>query len=142
MARCLLFQKPGQTAKFHPWRTDLPGNQASVLAPPLPCNSDFHDPLSHQRTRSGSTCRILPTLGQWVEAEKKLKETPLLLRTPAGYVQPSPWLAISNKNVELMHKFMSELGLSPVSRSRVATTHHIGPKPWEFTGEDEDEFFT
>ncbi|WP_258122501.1 P27 family phage terminase small subunit [Mesorhizobium onobrychidis] len=69
-----------------------------------------------------------------MEAEKKLKDTPALLRTPAGYVQPSPWLAISNKNVEL-HKFMSELGLSPVSRSRVATTHHIGPKPWEFTGE-------
>jgi hypothetical protein len=27
----------------------------------------------------------------------------------------------------------------PVSRSRVATTHHIGPKPWAFTGEDEDD---
>ncbi|WP_394892233.1 phage terminase small subunit P27 family [Mesorhizobium sp. AaZ16] len=67
--------------------------------------------------------------GRWVEAERKLKETPALLRTPAGYVQPSPWLAISNKNVELMHKFMSELGLSPVSRSRVATTHHTGQSP-------------
>ena len=54
----------------------------------------------------------------------------------------TPWLAISNKNVELMHKFMSELGLSPVSRSRV-TTYHIGPKPWEYTGEnDDDEFFS
>jgi P27 family predicted phage terminase small subunit len=63
--------------------------------------------------------------GRWVEAEKKLKETPALLRTPAGYVQPSPWLAISNKNVELMHKFMCELGLSPVSRSRVTTTRQI-----------------
>jgi P27 family predicted phage terminase small subunit len=79
--------------------------------------------------------------GRWVEAEKKLKETPALLRTPAGYVQPSPWLAISNKNIELMHKFMSELGLSPVSRSRVSTTNRMGPKPWEFTGEEEDEFF-
>ena len=79
--------------------------------------------------------------GRWVEAEKKLKETPHLLRTPAGYVQPSPWLAISNKNVELMYKFMSELGLSPVSRSRVASTRDMGPKPWEFTGE-EDEFFS
>jgi hypothetical protein len=66
-----------------------------------------------------------------VEAEKKLKETPALLRTPAGFVQPSPWLGISNKNLELMHKFLCELGLSPVSRSRVATTHHMGPKPWE-----------
>ncbi len=40
-----------------------------------------------------------------------------------------------------MHKFMSELGLSPVARSRVSTTTHIGPKPWEFTGQ-EDEFFS
>ena len=79
--------------------------------------------------------------GRWVEAERRLKETPALLKTPAGYVQPSPWLAISNKNVELMHKFMSELGLSPVSRSRVTTTRDLGPKPWEFTGE-EDEFFS
>ncbi|BCH23547.1 phage terminase small subunit P27 family [Mesorhizobium sp. L-8-3] len=80
--------------------------------------------------------------GRWVEAEKKLKETPPLLRTPAGYVQQSPWLAISNKNVELMHKFMSELGLSPVSRSRVETTRSMGPKPWEFTGQEDDEFFS
>jgi P27 family predicted phage terminase small subunit len=81
--------------------------------------------------------------GRWVEAERKLKETPILLRTPAGYVQPSPWLAISNKNVELMHKFMSELGLSPVSRSRV-TTRPLGPKPWEFgaQNDEEDEFFS
>ena len=77
--------------------------------------------------------------GRWVEAEKKLKETPHLLKTPAGYVQTSPWLAISNKNVELMHKFMCELGLSPVSRSRVVTTRHIGPKPWEFTGDEADD---
>ena len=28
--------------------------------------------------------------GRWVEAERKLAETPALLRTPAGYVQPSP----------------------------------------------------
>jgi P27 family predicted phage terminase small subunit len=80
------------------------------------------------------------TYGRWVEAERKLKETPALLRTPAGYVQPSPWLAISNKNLELMHKFMSELGLSPVSRSRVSTTRNLGPKPWE-SGDEEDEFF-
>jgi len=73
-----------------------------------------------------------------VEAEKKLKETPHLLRTPSGYVQPSPWLAISNKNLELMHKFMSELGLSPVSRGRVSTTRSMGPELWEV---DDDEFF-
>jgi hypothetical protein len=30
-----------------------------------------------------------------------------------------------------MHRFMSELGLSPVSRSRVSTVS-TGPKPWEY----------
>jgi P27 family predicted phage terminase small subunit len=80
--------------------------------------------------------------GRWVEAERKLKETPPLLKTPAGYVQPSPWLAISNKSVELMHKFDTELGLSPASRSRV-TTKPLGPKPWEtYSNDDDDELFS
>jgi P27 family predicted phage terminase small subunit len=69
--------------------------------------------------------------GRWVEAEKRLKETPILLKTPAGYVQPSPWLGIANKQLELMHRFMGELGLSPASRSRVAAFPSLTPKPWD-----------
>ena len=70
--------------------------------------------------------------GRWVEAEKKLKETPLLIKLPSGYIQQSPWLAISHRQLELMHKYMTDLGLSPVSRTRVdAKPPHIR-KPWEF----------
>jgi P27 family predicted phage terminase small subunit len=69
--------------------------------------------------------------GRWVEAERKLKETPTLIKLPSGYIQPSPWLGIANKSQELMHKFLGELGLSPVSRSRVSKLPHLGPKPWE-----------
>jgi P27 family predicted phage terminase small subunit len=80
--------------------------------------------------------------GRWVEAERKLAETPVLLKTPAGYVQPSPWLAIANKQLELMAKFMAELGLKPSSRSRLAIQIPTRPKPWEFGRQDEpDEFF-
>jgi phage terminase small subunit len=32
--------------------------------------------------------------GRWVEAERRPKETPLLIKLPSGYIQPSPWLAI------------------------------------------------
>ena len=71
--------------------------------------------------------------GRWVEAERKLKETPLLIKLPSGYIQQSPWLAIANKQLELMSKFMSELGLSPVSRTRV-DVKPFGPKPWETEG--------
>ena len=58
--------------------------------------------------------------GRWVEAERKLHETPMLLKLPSGYVQQNPWLTIANKQLELMHKYLSEFGLSPVSRSRVS----------------------
>ena len=68
--------------------------------------------------------------GRWTEAERKLKETPMLLKLPSGIIQQSPWLAIANKQLELMSKFMSELGLSPVSRTRVEVKP-LGPKPWE-----------
>jgi P27 family predicted phage terminase small subunit len=70
--------------------------------------------------------------GRWVEAERVLKETPPLIKLPSGYIQPSPWLGISNKQLELMQRFMSELGLSPVSRSRVQILPSLIPKPWEF----------
>lgn len=57
--------------------------------------------------------------GRWAEAEERLKEAPALFKTPSGYVQQSPWLAIANKQLELMGRFMVELGITPASRSRV-----------------------
>ena len=58
--------------------------------------------------------------GRWVEAEEKLRATPMLLKTATGYVQQSPWLSIANKQLELMGRYMSELGITPAARSRVA----------------------
>lgn len=60
--------------------------------------------------------------GRWVEAEDRLRDTPLLLKTPSGYVQQSPWLSVANKQLELMGRYMTELGITPASRSRVAIT--------------------
>lgn len=65
--------------------------------------------------------------GRWVEAEEKLKESPLLFKTPSGYVQQSPWLNVANKQMELMGRYMAEIGLTPASRSRIATT--VNPEP-------------
>jgi P27 family predicted phage terminase small subunit len=69
--------------------------------------------------------------GRWVEAERRLKETPPLLKTPAGYVQQSPWLSIANKQIELMTRLMAEIGLTPSARSRLAVQVSLRPKPWE-----------
>lgn len=72
------------------------------------------------------------TYGRWVEAERKLAETPALIKLPSGYVQQNPWLAVSNKQLELMQRLMTEMGLTPVSRSRVNTKPATSfPKPWQ-----------
>ena len=57
--------------------------------------------------------------GRWVEAEERLRETPPLVKTPSGYVQQSPWLTIAHKQLEIMGRYMVELGLTPAARSRV-----------------------
>ena len=65
--------------------------------------------------------------GRWVEAEERLRETPPLVKTPSGYIQQSPWLTIAHKQLELMGRYMVELGLTPAARSRVmADTPIIG----------------
>jgi P27 family predicted phage terminase small subunit len=69
--------------------------------------------------------------GRWVEAERRLKETPPLLKTPSGYAQQSPWLSIANKQIELMVRLMAELGLTPSARSRLAVQVSLRRKPWE-----------
>ena len=73
--------------------------------------------------------------GRWVEAEERLRETPMLFKTPSGYVQQSPWLGIVNKQLELMGRFMVELGMTPAARSRVladaapATQYRVATEP-------------
>lgn len=60
--------------------------------------------------------------GRWVEAEEKLQTTPVMLKTPSGYVQQSLWLSVANKQLKLMGRYMAELGITPASRSRISVT--------------------
>ena len=80
------------------------------------------------RTALAAYCQAY---GRWVEAEKKLKETPAILKMPSGYLQQNPWLTIANKQLELMARFMVELGLTPSARCRIAVVVPNGTKPWE-----------
>jgi P27 family predicted phage terminase small subunit len=56
---------------------------------------------------------------RWVEAEEHLQKGPPLVKTPSGYVQQSPWLTVANKQLELMARYMAELGLTPSARARL-----------------------
>lgn len=63
--------------------------------------------------------------GRRVEAAEKLRETPLLIKAPSGYVQQSPWLNVANRQMELMGRYMAEIGLTPASRSRIKASVNL-----------------
>lgn len=58
---------------------------------------------------------------RWENAEQKLKwmNGDELSETPNGFKQQNAYIGIANRSLELMHKFMTEFGMTPVSRMRL-----------------------
>ena len=65
-------------------------------------------------------------------ANEKLNPDVMLIRTPNGSAQQSPYLAVINRQSVLMLRAAAELGYTPSSRSRV----QVDPDD-----KDPDEFF-
>jgi phage terminase small subunit len=42
-------------------------------------------------------------------------------RSPSGYPQQSPFVAVANRQAEIMLRIASEFGFTPASRGRIAT---------------------
>ena len=58
--------------------------------------------------------------GRWVEAEQALQTHGVLMKSPSGFPMQSPYLTVANRAMEQMRSLLSEFGMSPASRSRVA----------------------
>lgn len=56
---------------------------------------------------------------RWLDAEKSLNEKGYLYRTENGNITTSPMLWVANKAMEQCHKFLTEFGMTPASRSRI-----------------------
>jgi P27 family predicted phage terminase small subunit len=50
---------------------------------------------------------------------KTLKNGTQTVETSGGFPMQNPWLAIRNRALELMHKFLAEFGMTPASRTRI-----------------------
>jgi P27 family predicted phage terminase small subunit len=70
--------------------------------------------------------------GRWVEAEDALKTYGVMIKSPNGFPVQSPYLGVANKAMEQMRSLLSEFGMSPASRTRVAGVAQLP--------EEEDEF--
>ena len=68
--------------------------------------------------------------GRWVESEQALSTFGVMLKSPNGFPVQSPYLAVANRAMDQMRSLLSEFGMSPASRTRVAASPI----------EEEDEF--
>ena len=70
---------------------------------------------------------------QWISASKEL-EKGLIFKSPNGYPLLSPHWSIATKSIEQMRAALTELGLSPASRTRIRGTGEGLNKPNEKSG--------
>jgi P27 family predicted phage terminase small subunit len=58
----------------------------------------------------------------WAEAMEAIQKYGSMIKSPSGFPQQSPYLAIANRQTEIMMRIASEFGFTPASRSRISTS--------------------
>lgn len=105
--------------------------------PTIPeCPPELSDPAKHEWQRlvtELSKLNMLTDLDRnalaaycsayalWVEAMEAIQKYGLMVKSPSGYPIQSPYVAIANRQCEIMMRYASEFGLTPASRSRIST---------------------
>jgi P27 family predicted phage terminase small subunit len=60
----------------------------------------------------------------------------IIVKSPNGYPVQSPYIAIANRQAEIMMRIASEFGFTPASRSRIATPSPAEPSPFDLMEEE------
>ena len=106
--------------------------------------NELHDLGLITRIDRASLAAYCQAYADWAEAEENLRKYGKVVKSPTrtvtrrarngaevtettgGYPMQSPFLAIRNKALELMHKFAVEFGMTASSRSRVTAQGNRG----------------
>ena len=70
---------------------------------------------------------------RWREAEEFISDHGTIIKTPAGYLQQVPQVAIAQTYLKIMNKIAEQFGLTPASRSRIIAGEGSG------SGDEMDE---
>lgn len=129
--------KPTKLKKLegNPGKRPLPVNELQV-DPGIPARPTFlkgaakkeWDRVAPELFRLGVLTKIdraalaayCQAYGRWEEAERKVKKDGYLFETSNGNLIQNPMLSVANKALELMHKFLTEFGMTPSSRVKVS----------------------
>jgi P27 family predicted phage terminase small subunit len=63
----------------------------------------------------------------WAEATKAIQKYGAMVKSPSGYPIQSPYVAIANRQAEIMMRIASEFGFTPASRGRISTPSTMEP---------------
>ena len=63
----------------------------------------------------------------WIESLEGIRKHGAMVKSPSGYPIQSPYIAIANRQAEIMMRIASEFGFTPASRSRIATPSQTEP---------------
>lgn len=63
----------------------------------------------------------------WAEATQNIQKFGTMVKSPSGYPIQSPYVAIANRQAEIMMRIASEFGFTPASRSRIAIPREQEP---------------
>jgi len=57
----------------------------------------------------------------WAEATEAIQKYGTMIKSPSGYPVQSPYVAVANRQAEIMMRIASEFGFTPASRSRISS---------------------
>lgn len=72
--------------------------------------------------------------GLWAEATEAIQKYGAMVKSPTGFPMQSPYVAIANRQAEIMMRIASEFGFTPASRSRISTPSPEEPSLFDFMG--------
>ena len=75
----------------------------------------------------------------WLEAVQALGRYGTMVKSPNGFPMQSPYVAVLNKQVDIMTRIAAEFGMTPSSRTRIRTAERPDDDPFEtFLGQRHD----
>lgn len=70
----------------------------------------------------------------WAEATEAIQKYGTMVKSPSGYPVQSPYVAIANRQTEIMMRIASEFGFTPASRSRISAPAEHEPTLFDKLG--------
>lgn len=74
--------------------------------------------------------------GLWAEAIEAIQKYGTMVKSPSGYPIQSPYVAIANRQAEIMMRIASEFGFTPASRSRISKPVKSEPDLLDLLGDE------